>query len=254
MELLRSRIRRGKVGELAYLVINALLPVVLVLLVRNFDSPTIALALVLLSKWRILALRPRFWWMNIKANAVDLLVGLSVVVLLYLAMASWPLQLVIALGYTVWLLWLKQRSDLGSILTQAGVAQFVALTALFSISTTVVDLAVVAGCWVIGYAATRHVLTAFEEPSIAVLSCMWGLVVAQLGWLLYHWTVVYDIGLPIKIPQIALVVLVVSFAVARLYAALKQDRLQANMVRMNTIFTVVLLLIIFIFARWDVTI
>lgn len=241
-------------GELAYVAINALLPIVLVLLVRNFDSPYVALSLVLLSKWRILALRPRFWWMNIKANAVDLLVGVSVVGLLYLSLGSLLLQVVIALGYGVWLLWLKQRSDAGSIMLQAGVAQFVALTTLFSFSTTIADVLVVVGCWVIGYAVARHVLAAFEEPSTQLLSCVWGLLLAQLGWLLYHWTIVYDIGLSVKIPQIALISLVVSFAVARLYAAFKQNRLQQGVIRMNIIFAVVLLLIILIFARWDVTI
>jgi hypothetical protein len=254
MELLRSRIRRSKLGELAYVAINALLPIVLLLLVHNFDSIYPALALVLLSKWRILALRPRFWWINIKANAVDLMVGISVVGLLYLSMASLPVQIVIMIGYGAWLLWLKPRSSLHAILLQAGTAQFLGITVLFSISTILFEPLVVLGCWIIGYATARHVVTSFEEDSVDFISCLWGLVVAQLGWLLYQWTIVYDVGLPVKIPQISLMLLVISFVVMRVYRAVKQRRLADASVRMNVIFAMVLLAIILIFARWDITI
>lgn len=254
MEFLRSKIRRSKVGELAYIGINVLLPIVLLLLVRNFDSIYPALALVLLSKWRILALRPRFWWTNIKANAVDLLVGVSVVGLLYLSMTSLPLQIAITLAYGGWLLYLKPRSDNRSIMLQAGVAQFLALTTLFSLSTVVDELVIIAGCWVIGYSVARHMLSNFEEDSTDLLSCVWGLLTAQLGWLLFHWTIAYDLSLPIKIPQIALIMLVLSFGVARLYSAAKHNRLSETAVRANAIFAAVLLIIILVFSRWNVTI
>ncbi len=254
MEFLRAHIRRSKIGDLAYSVINALLPVALLLLIHNFDSLYPALALVLLSKWRILALRPRFWWVNIKANAVDIMVGVSVVGLMYLSMSSLPLQILLAVGYGVWLLYLKPRSDASSILLQAGFAQFLALTVLFSLSTVVNDLLVILACWVIGYSAARHLVSSYNEDSIDLLSSLWGLMIAQLGWLFYHWTIVYDIGLPIKIPQIALVVLVLGFVVARLYTASKSDRLSESLLRTMSIFGLLLLLIILLFSRWDVTI
>ena len=34
-----------------------------------------AIILVLLSKWRVVAVRPRYWWLNLKANLVDFTVG-----------------------------------------------------------------------------------------------------------------------------------------------------------------------------------
>lgn len=257
MEFLRSRIRRGKVGEIAYLGINALLPFALLLLIRSFDSLYPALALVLLSKWRILALRPRFWWVSIKANAVDLMVGVSVVSLLsqlQTAQASIWLELFVVVGYGVWLLYLKHRSTQSAILLQAGIAQFLALTVLFSISTSINDFLVIIGCWVIGYAVARHVVSNYEEESIELLSCIWGLVLVQLGWLLFHWTNVYDIGLPIKIPQIALFGLVISFVAVRLYVAGKTERLTRTMLRATMLYSVALLVVILIFSRWDITI
>lgn len=254
MEFLRSRIRRSKVGDLAYLVINALLPIVLLLLVHNFDSLYLPLALVLLSKWRILALRPRFWWVNIKANAVDLMVGTSIVGLMYVAMSSLPLQIFLAVLYGVWLLYLKPRSDASSMLLQAGVAQFLALTTLFSMSTVLNEILIMLGCWVIGYSVARHVVSNYDEESIDLLSVLWGLLVAQVGWLFYHWTIVYDIGLPIEIPQIALITLVLGFVAAKLYTAARSNRLSESLVRTTVIFSAILLLIVLIFSRWDVTI
>lgn len=255
MEFLRSRIRRSKVGDLAYIVINALLPIVLLLLVYNFNSIYPALALVLLSKWRILSLRPRFWWVNIKANAVDIMVGVSIVGLMYLSgNDSLPMQVFLAIAYGAWLLYLKPRSDSSSIMLQAGVAQFLALTLLFSLSIIVNEFLIILGCWVVGYSAARHIVSTFEEDSIDLLSSIWGLIIAQLGWLLFHWTIVYDIGLPVQIPQISLITLVLGFAAVRLYAAGKTERLTESLVRTTSIFAGILLLVIVVFSRWDVTI
>lgn len=261
MELLKSGARRSRVGELAYIVINALLPVALVLLVRNFDSPYPAVVLVLLGKWRVFALRPRFWLVNIRANLIDLLVGLSVVSLMYLAGASSRdissvqfVQYTLAIGYGAWLLYLKPRSNMRAVLLQAGIAQFLALTVLFNLSVILSEPLVIILCWVIGYVAARHLMTDHEEEYIEFISAAWGLFLAELGWLLYHWTLVYDIGLPIKLPQISLLSLVISFTVVRLYAASKTGRLHDSAVRITAASSAILVLAILVFTRWTVTI
>jgi hypothetical protein len=254
MELLKTGIRRTKVGELAYVGINAALPIVLLLLVLDFSSAYPALALVLLSKWRVFALRPRFWWLNIKANFVDFLVGISYVGLLYLSSSSLPVMLLLAVGYGVWLLYIKPRSDHSSVMLQAGIVQFVALTVLFSLSTVINEFFIILGCFVIGYIAARHVVANYEEDRAEFISYGWGLVISQLGWLLYRWTNVYNVNLPFKIPQIALLSLVISMAAAKLYSAAKARRLTMSLVRSTAIFSAVLIAFILIFARWDVTI
>ncbi len=254
MELLKTGIRRTKVGELAYIGINAALPIVLLLLVLDFSSAWPALALVLLSKWRVFALRPRFWWVNIKANFVDFLVGVSYVGLLYFCSGNLPIMLLLAIGYGVWLLYVKPRSDHASIMLQAGIAQFLALTVLFNLSTTVNEFFVILGCFIIGYIAARHVVANYEEDRASLISYVWGLVISQLGWLLYRWTITYDVRLPFKIPQIALLSLVIAMAAARLYAAAKARRLSMSLVRSTAIFSAILIAFILIFARWDVTI
>ena len=254
MELLKTGIRRTKVGELAYIGINAALPLVLLLLVLDFGSAWPALVLVLLSKWRVFALRPRFWWVNIKANFVDFLVGVSYVGLLYLSTGNLPVMLLLAVGYGVWLLYVKPRSDHSSVMLQAGISQFVALTVLFSLSIIVNEFFIILGCFGVGYIVARHVMANYEEDRAELISYLWGLVVSQLGWLLYRWTITYDVGLPFKIPQIALLTLVISMAAAKLYAAAKAHRLNMSLVRSTAIFSGVLIAFILIFARWDVTI
>lgn len=254
MELLKTGIRRTKVGELAYIGINAALPIVLLLLVTSFSSAWPALALVLLSKWRVFALRPRFWWVNIKANLVDFLVGVSYVGLLYLSSGTLGVMLALAVLYGVWLLYVKPRSDHASVMLQASVAQFLGLTVLFNLSTLMNDFFVILGCFAIGYVAARHVSANYEEEQGEFVSYAWGLAVSQLGWLLYQWTNTYALGLPFKLPQIALLVLVVSMAAGKLYAAAKSHHLTMSLVRSTAIFSAVLIAFILIFARWDVTI
>lgn len=254
MELLKTGIRRSRVGELAYIAINAALPVVLLLLVTSFGTAWPALALVLLSKWRVFALRPRFWWINIKANFVDFLVGVSYVGLLYLSSGQMFIMLGLAVAYGVWLLYLKPRSDHESVMIQAGVAQFAALTVLFSLSTIVNEFFIILGCFAIGYIIARHVVINYEEDHAEFVGYAWGLVISQLGWLLYRWTVTYDLQLPFKIPQMALLTLVVSMAAARMYAAAKSHRLSVGFVRSTMVLSAVLIAFILIFARWDVTI
>lgn len=256
MELLKTGIRRTKVGELAYVGINAALPLVLLLLVTSFSTAWPALVLVLLGKWRVFALRPRFWWINIKANLVDFLVGVSYVGLLYLSSGSLPVMLLLAVLYGVWLLYIKPRSDHASVMMQAGIAQFLTLTVLFNLSTApgVSELIVILACFAIGYVAARHVVSNYEEEQGEFVSYMWGLALSQLSWLLYRWTNVYDLHLPFKIPQIALLVLVISMAAGKLYAAAKAHRLTMSLVRSTAIFSAVLIAFILIFARWDVTI
>ncbi len=254
IELLRSKAARTRVSEIFYVVFNALLPVAVLFLVRGFDPPYLAIALVLLSKWRIFALRPRFWWANIKANLVDVLVGISIVGLMYLASAELVVQVVVALGYGVWLLGIKPRSGPHGIMVQAGTAQFLSLIVLFSFSALFNEAFIVVASGFIGYIAARHVVSNYEEPYVELWSCLWGLLIAELGWLLFRWTTVYNLGLPIIIPQIALIMLVVGFCAARLYHLSKEDRLSRSMFRGTLLFGTLLLAVILLFSPWDVTI
>lgn len=253
IELLRAKATRTRVSEAIYVGLNLLLPIAVLFLVR-LDPPYLAFALIVLSKWRILALRPRFWWVNIKANLADIIVGLSAVGLIYLASSSFSLQVVLAVLYGVWLLVVKPRSNAHGILLQAGIMQFVGLVALFHYSVVLPELFVLLSCWLIGYTAARHVVSNYEEKYVELMASIWGLFVLEISWIMYRWTNVYNLGLPIKIPQIALMMLVIGFCAARMYDFSKSQKLTKGMLRGTIVFGAALLAVILFFSSWDVTV
>ena len=253
IDLLRAKATRTRVSNAVYTALNVLLPIAVLFLVR-LDPPYLAFTLVVLSKWRILALRPRFWWANIKANLADLMVGISAVGLMYLASGSFGIQVALAVLYGIWLLVLKPRSNTHGILLQAGVTQFITLVTLFHYSIILPEIVVLGACWLIGYATARHVVSNYEEPYVELMASIWGLFLVQLGWIAYRWTNVYNLGLPIKIPQIALIMLVVGFCAARMYDFNKRENLTKSMLRGTVVFGAVLLAVILFFSSWDVTV
>jgi len=250
---LRAKATRTRVSNAIYAGLNLLLPVVVLLLVR-LDPPYLAFAIVILSKWRILALRPRFWWPNIKANLADIMVGLSAVALIYLASSSFALQVILAVLYGVWLVVLKPRSSRHGVLLQAGVAQVVSLVALFNFSVILPEFFVLIACGLIGYVSARHVISNYEEQYVELLASVWGLFVVELAWVMYRWTNIYTLGLPIRIPQIALIMLVIGFCAARMYDFSKTNKLTKSMLRGTVMFGVALLAVILLFSSWDVTV
>lgn len=173
--------------------LNIALAAVLFVVVRESQSPWLAFIIVLLSKWRALAVRPRFWFANLVANTVDIIVGVSTVLLLYTADDHLWLQLIFALLYACWLLLVKPRSKRSYVAFQAGVAVFLGITALSIVSYSWDSIFFVGGMWIIGYAAARHVLGSYDEPYVAIYSLIAGVIFAELGWIGYHWLMAYPL-------------------------------------------------------------
>jgi len=221
MEFLKSSKRRSVFSELLYIILNIALAASVLAIVWAVNSPLPALGLVLLSKWRVLAVRPRYWFANIQANLVDIIVSISVVVLLYAAMGATIAQIVITLLYVVWLLVIKPRSKRAFVALQAGASVFLGVLALGTISYDWNSAFVVLTMWLIGYSAVRHVLGSYEDPHMSFYALVWGLIFAELGWITYHWTFAY--ALPgvgdIKLSQAALIALALSFVAERAYAS-----------------------------------
>lgn len=221
MEFLKVARRRSIASEVVYTALNIALAIGVLIAVRVTDSPLPAFLLVLLSKWRVLGVRPRYWFANIQANLVDLIVSLSLVILLYAASASLTVQIILTALYVFWLLIVKPRSKRSWVTAQAVTAMFVGITALYAVSYAWPSSAVVIAMWLIGYSTTRHVLNAYEEGHLLFLSLIGGLFLAELGWLAYHWTIAYAVpGVSgLLIPQIALIAVALAFLGERLYSS-----------------------------------
>lgn len=252
MDLLKLPKHRSLVSELAYIALNVGLAAGLFAVVLAVKSPLPAFALVLLSKWRVLAVRPRFWFANVQSNLVDIIVGLSVVVLLYYAASgSLIIQLVITALYAVWLLFIKPRSKRRYVALQAGVATFLGVTALLTVSYDWSASVVVLLMWAIGYSSARHILSHYHEAERTFFALVWGVVIAEIGWLGYHWAFAYS--LPgfggVKLSQTALVVLALGFLAERAYDSYHHNEgtIRTSDVMPPALFTASIILVILLF-------
>ena len=224
MDLLKFVTRRSFLSEIIYVLLNIALALGVWFLVSYFSSPLPAYGLILVSKWRVLSVRPRFWFANIQANAVDILVGLGFATLLVLVSDAVVLQALFTLLFIGWLLYLKPRSTKVAIASQAGVAQFVAITALLSLTYSLDVSVAVAVAWIIGYSSARHILSAFEEKATVLLSFIWGFVVAELIWVAFHWNIGYGpTESALRLPQIAIIIGLLGYLALNFYKALSAE-------------------------------
>lgn len=221
MDLLKMHKRRSRLSEVVYIALNIGLAIALLLVVRTTESPWLGLLIILISKWRALAVRPRFWFANLVANMVDIIVGMSVVILLYSADGATWLQGVVTMLYVVWLLLIKPRSRRSYIAIQAGVAVFLGITALSIVSYAWDSSFFVAAMWIIGYVTARHVLGSYEEPHTTLYSLIVGTIFAELGWIGFHWLMAYQLtGFGhIQFSQLALFVILYCLSAERAYAS-----------------------------------
>lgn len=221
MDLLKMHKRRSRISEVAYVGLNIGLAVAMYIIVTTSQSPWLALLLLLVSKWRILAVRPRFWFANVIANLVDMIVGISVVVLLVAAQGSTTAQVVITLLYIGWLLFIKPRSRRSYVSVQAAVAIFTGVTALSIVSYAWDPFFFVLAMWLIGYAAARHVIGSYEEVHTTLYSMVCAFIFAEFGWISFHWLMAYPIAGSgsIQFSQLALFTVLLSFIGERAYAS-----------------------------------
>lgn len=244
MKLLPRNLKPANgIAHFLHLSLLLVLPAAVFVMVR-LSFVQIALLIVVLSKWRMFAVRPRFWPANIRANAVDLMVGLSVV--LFMARtSSVPLQVLWAVLYGVWLLVIKPKSTMLAVTLQAGIGQFAALSALFLTwdNGPVWGLTLLSGLFC--FLAARHFLDTFEEPYAKMLSYIWGYFGAALTWLLSHWLLLYR-----GVAQPTLLLSAVGYGLAVLYYLDHTDRLNKSLRRQFIFIMVAIVIVVLAFSDW----
>ena len=75
---------RNVISSVLHVFLNILLGVGSVAITIATGSWIIGIILVIISKWRVFAVRPRYWLVNILSSLVDLIVGSSFVFIAYL--------------------------------------------------------------------------------------------------------------------------------------------------------------------------
>ena len=219
------------------------LPVAVFVMVR-LEFAALALAVVILSKWRMIAVRPRFWAANIRANSVDLMVGISVV-LFMVNSDSLMIQTIWTALYIVWLLFIKPARSSLMVMFQAFIAQFVALSALYLVWTDGPSAGLTLFTGLICLFAARHFFDTFNEPYARMLSYSWGYFGAALAWLLSHWLLFY-----VVVAQPTLILSTIGYGLAVLYYLDHTERLSKG-VRQQFIFVMLaIILVVLAFSDW----
>ena len=229
MEFLRISQKKNILSESLYVLLNIALVIALFLLINVSGHVWLAMLLVLLSKWRVLAVRARYWRANILANLVDIVVGFGLVGLMYLASSAesslvlW-LQAAIAVFYALWLTVIKPLSGKRAVLVQALIGLIVGVWAVMALSYVIPLPAVVVLLFIVGYGSARHALTVHEEEQLSFLSLVFGLLVAEISWVMYHWNIGYGLTVfgDLMIPQAVIFIALGAFTIERMYVAIRK--------------------------------
>lgn len=180
----------GGFSHLLHLVYRVALPIAVFILVRLNIGLWLPILVIMLSKWRIFAVRPRFWPANLRANAVDIMVGISTV--LFLSNTdSMKMQIFWAALYGCWLILIKPRSSILFVSLQSAIGQMYGLMAFFLVRSDRPLFELVFAAGVICYLSARHFFDSFSEPYAKMLAYLWGYFGAALMWVLGHMLVVY---------------------------------------------------------------
>jgi hypothetical protein len=227
-----------------HIVLIILLPVAAYVLVR-IDFVSLAILLIFLSKWRMFAVRPRYWVANIIASGVDLMVSVAFVLFMANTSVHWW-QLFWMVAFISWSVALKPRSDVLSVSAQAMVGQLLGLAVLFLKFGDTSLLALVAGTWLVAYLAARHFLSSFEEPHTALLAHTWAYFAAGLAFVLGHWLLFYGI-----VAQIIVILTTIGYSLAALYYLESNERLTIRLKRQLLAIMGAILVIVVVLSDWS---
>lgn len=230
-------------AHIIHIGLNILLPVLAYILVR-IDFTNLAIVLILLAKWRIVAVRPRYWLANIITSSIDIIVSVSLVLFMHDTTVAWW-QLFWMGIYIGWLTYLKPRSDVLSVSAQAMVGQLAGLSVLYlDFGDKSIEVLVLL-TWAIAYLSARHFLTSFEEPHAPLLAHVWAYFAAGLAFILAHWLLFFGL-----IAQIIVFLTTIGYSLAAMYYLDATDRLTTGIKRQLAAITLAILVIVVALSNW----
>jgi hypothetical protein len=235
----------GGYSAFVHLLLVGILPLLLFALVR-LEFVGFAFLVVLLSKWRMFALRPRHWAASIRINAVDILAGLSVVAFMSLAANIQSVQVFWTIAYMLWLLYLKPRTGHLWVGVQALVVQTASLVALFLLESEASDVLLVLSVTTVTYLCARHFLASYDESMSRATAYSWAFFAASLTWLTSRWLLFYG-----PVAQPALILTVVAYSLAAIYYMQHTGKLKKSVTSQFVGLAVTIILFILIFSDWN---
>lgn len=254
VELIKSAHKRSLIADIIHILFNVLYAIAVTAFVILFPtSPWAAYALVIIAKWRTVAVRTRFWRSNILANLPDTLFGLGIVTLMWVS-ASLSVQILLTGVYVIWLVLIKSLYKRHHVMIQAGITQFVSLAALSSVAYLMPVWVAVLITFVIGFSVARQALGTYDEADRSFLSAVWGLVLAEMVFVFWHWTIAYQIMPGLKVSQFAIIAAALAFIAIRCYNGWHDDhKISWKEIRTPVIFVGILIIsmLLFFSGLWD---
>ena len=243
-------IRKGRniLSSVLHIIFNLFLALGSIFLTFSTASWLPGAILVIISKWRMFAARPRYLLLNLKSNLVDLIVGFSFIFIAYCSgPAILPVHFILAIFYSLWLILLKPLSSEFATATQSLLAIFLGTTATTLMSASANSIFITFIVFIIGFASARHVLIQGEDTDFSLIPFIVGLGFAEVAWLLQSWLIVYtfrEVGF--ILPQLSIVITLLAFIFGYLYKSiLKNDqKLIFSKVATPTLFSLFLILIV----------
>lgn len=241
---------RNALSSLMHTILNLLLAVVSIGATVITGNCIIGLILIIASKWRVFAVNHRYWWLNIRSSLVDLIVGVSCVLLAYAAGAIFlPVHFVLMAIYAFWLIVIKPRSSFNFAMTQALIAVLIGSTAAIVFAAITDSIVLVIAEFIIGYAASHHVLVQGDEKESSFLSVACGLCFSEIAWLSHAWLIIYNFtSTGICVSQLAILLTILCFAYFKIYSniAKHEGKLQIREVALPIIFSLVVVAVLII--------
>jgi hypothetical protein len=245
MQAIANKLRpKGSFYYLAHAGLNTILPLLVLIFVRAHFAE-LALILIILSKWRIFAVRPHYWLPNIRANGVDIIVGLSMLIFIHAA-ATLPWQLLWVLVYIIWLNLLKPGSSSLFVCLQAFFAQTVGLMAIFLLLNGSPLYQLILASWAVCYIVARHFFTVFEEPFTSLYAHTWGYFGATLAWVLGHWLLYYGI-----FAQPTVLLTAISLGLGGSYYLHESDKLSSLLRKQIISVMITIVIVVVVFSNWS---
>lgn len=230
-------------SHIIHILLNGLLPILAYVLVRINLVP-LAIALVVLAKWRMFAVRPRYWKANLVSNGVDLIVSITFILFMASTSVTWW-QIFWVLVYGAWLIYLKPRYDVLSVSLQAMIGQLLGLSVVYLKFGDTSLVWLVLATWVVAYLAARHFLTSFEEAYAPLLAHIWGYFGASLAFILGHWLLFYG-----SIAQIIVIMTTIGYGLAAIYYLDATNRLTKLLQRQLVAIMLAILLVVLVLSDW----
>lgn len=226
-----------------HLFLSAIMPLLAFVFIR-IGIVQLAFAVVLITKWRMFAVKPRFWPAIFRANAVDIMIALGTVIFMTQTTSA-AYQIFWTILHIIWQVAIKPGRSILSVSFQALLGQSYGLMALYLAWSSAPIWVLVILVWGICYLSARHFLTSFEEQYTSLYSHAWGYFGAGIAWLSAHWLLYYS---GVSMPSLLLTV--IGFGLGGLYFLQESDKLSKLYKQQIVFIMIVVVFVVLALSDW----